>query len=179
MLLHTSLAATTLLDITAQLRTSAHNLNAHGFHPLAYLAPGVQQRAHNNTSSCNKQKKAFQDEHSACVQVLDLGHNALIGRLTITGLPSLRALMLNGNQLTGIEGTAHTLAQIVLQPAHSSRLHADDGMLFHSCILNATQLPPEPCIRPSPRNTVIAHKLQAAQMNMQHYTFDSLLANDT
>lgn len=46
------------------------------------------------------------------MQVLDLGHNALCGRLTITGLPSLRALMLNGNQLTGIEGTVHTLVQI-------------------------------------------------------------------
>ena len=40
------------------------------------------------------------------MQVLDLGHNALSGKLTITGLPSLRALILNGNQLTGIEGTA-------------------------------------------------------------------------
>ena len=80
------------------------------------------------------------------MQVLDLGHNALSGRLTITGLPSLRALMLNGNQLTGVEGTAHTLVQIELQPAHGSRLH---GMVSRSCIMNGTRLPPEPCLRPS------------------------------
>lgn len=85
------------------------------------------------------------------MQVLDLGHNALSGRLTFTGLPSLRALMLNGNQLTGIEGTVHTLVQIELQPAQNSRLH---GMISHLCIINAiiSAIPssPEPLLRPCP-----------------------------
>ncbi len=94
------------------------------------------------------------------MQVLDLGHNALSGRLTITGLPSLRALMLNGNQLTGIEGAAHTLVHTELQPAHSSRLH---GMISHSCIINAAQLSPKLRLRPRPYNLVIAHDLQAAK----------------
>ena len=66
--------------------------------------------------------------------MLDVGHNALSGRLMITGLPSLRALMLNGNQLTCIEGTTHTLVQIELQPSHSSKLH---GMIAH---LNASEM---------------------------------------
>lgn len=65
----------------------------------------------------------------------------------ITGLPSLRALMLNGNQLTGIEGTTHTLVQIELQPSHSSKLH---GMIAHLCIRNAAQLPPELRLQPCP-----------------------------
>lgn len=39
-----------------------------------------------------------------CLQVLNLGHNALQGQLQLSYLPSLRALMLNDNQLTSIAG---------------------------------------------------------------------------
>lgn len=39
-----------------------------------------------------------------CPQVLNLGHNQLSGTLDIVGLPALRALMLNDNQLTGVNG---------------------------------------------------------------------------
>ncbi len=51
------------------------------------------------------------DYPSACLQVLNLGHNALKGQLKLAGLPSLRALMLNDNQLTGVEGNVNTLAR--------------------------------------------------------------------
>lgn len=40
----------------------------------------------------------------SCPQVLNLGHNQLSGTLDIVGLPALRALMLNDNQLTGVVG---------------------------------------------------------------------------
>ena len=62
-------------------------------------------------------------ENRAPVQVLNLGSNKLSGRLTITGLPALRALMLNDNQLTGVDGE---------QTSHCCQLH----MAASCCIIH-------------------------------------------
>lgn len=43
-------------------------------------------------------------DNTYILQVLNLGHNALSRRLEIAGLPALRALMLNDNQVTGVDG---------------------------------------------------------------------------
>ena len=74
-------------------------------------------------------------------QVLNLGHNALSGRLTLNGLPSLRALMLNDNQLTGIEGSLHTLMKLDLCPSLVHKLPSEIlawvicKTAQHACIL--------------------------------------------
>ena len=53
---------------------------------------------------CAAIRKLDTDTRAALSQVLNLGHNQLQGQLTISGMSSLRALMLNDNMLTGLAG---------------------------------------------------------------------------
>ena len=48
-----------------------------------------------------------------CLQVLNLGHNKLSRKLNIVGFPALRALMLNDNSLTGVDGKHRHLCNCV------------------------------------------------------------------
>ena len=65
-----------------------------------------------------------QVEHCIHLQVLNLGHNKLQGRLQMNGLPSLRALMLNDNQLTHVDGehNAHFWLSIFAQHVKHQKL---------------------------------------------------------
>lgn len=53
---------------------------------------------------CAAIRKPDTDTRAVLSQVLNLGHNQLQGQLTISGMSSLRALMLNDNMLTGLAG---------------------------------------------------------------------------
>lgn len=68
----------------------------------------------------------------SCPQVLNLGHNQLSGTLDIVGLPALRALMLNDNQLAGVNGERRHICNCMMPCA----LHRCPLSLLHQFLLH-------------------------------------------